>query len=53
MDMKKIPTTIFKVSTEREPRYKKGLLDNRVVMLATGSGLNQSISYSFVSPKVF
>ncbi|MFT8348240.1 phenylalanine--tRNA ligase subunit beta [Clostridium saccharoperbutylacetonicum] len=49
----KIPTTIFKVSTEREPRYRKGLLDNRVVMLATGSGLNQSISYSFVSPKVF
>ncbi len=49
----KIPTTIFKVSTEREPRYRKGLLDNRVVLLATGSGLNQSISYSFVSPKVF
>ncbi|MDR3595794.1 phenylalanine--tRNA ligase subunit beta [Clostridium sp.] len=49
----KIPTTIFKVSTEREPRYRKGMLDNRVVLLATGSGLNQSISYSFVSPKVF
>lgn len=48
-----IPTTIFSVSTGREPRYKKGILDNRVVLLATGSGLNQSISYSFVSPKVF
>jgi phenylalanyl-tRNA synthetase beta chain len=48
-----IPTTIFSVSTDREPRYRKGVLDNRVVMLATGSGLNQSISYSFVSPKVF
>jgi phenylalanyl-tRNA synthetase beta chain len=48
-----IPTTIFSVSTEREPRYRKGILDNRVVLLATGSGLNQSISYSFVSPKVF
>jgi len=48
-----IPTTIFSVSTDREPRYKKRILDNRVVMLATGSGLNQSISYSFVSPKVF
>jgi len=48
-----IPTTIFTVSTDREPRYRKGLLDNRIVMLATGSGLNQSISYSFVSPKVF
>ena len=48
-----IPTTIFKVSTDREPKYRKGLLDNKVVLLATGSGLNQSISYSFVSPKVF
>lgn len=48
-----IPTTIFKVSTEREPRYRKGILDNKVVLLATGSGLNQAISYSFVSPKVF
>lgn len=48
-----IPTTIFKVSTDREPKYKKGILDNKVVLLATGSGLNQSISYSFVSPKVF
>jgi len=48
-----IPTTIFKVSTDREPKYRKGLLDNKMVLLATGSGLNQSISYSFVSPKVF
>ena len=48
-----VPTTIFSVSTEREPRYRKGILDNKVVLLATGSGLNQSISYSFVSPKVF
>jgi phenylalanyl-tRNA synthetase beta chain len=48
-----IPATIFSVSTEREPKYRKGILDNRVVLLATGSGLNQSISYSFVSPKVF
>ena len=48
-----IPTTIFKVSTEREPKYRKGILDDKVVLLATGSGLNQAISYSFVSPKVF
>ncbi len=48
-----IPATIFSVSTEREPKYRKGILDNRVVLLATSSGLNQSISYSFVSPKVF
>ncbi|AOR23969.1 phenylalanine--tRNA ligase subunit beta [Clostridium taeniosporum] len=48
-----IPATIFSVSTSREPKYRKRLLDDKVVMLATGSGLNQSISYSFVSPKVF
>lgn len=48
-----IPTTIFNVSTEREPRYRKGILDNLVVSTATSSGLNQAISYSFISPKVF
>ncbi|MBZ0311369.1 phenylalanine--tRNA ligase subunit beta [Clostridium butyricum] len=48
-----IPATIFSVSTSREPKYRKRLLDDKMVMLATGSGLNQSISYSFVSPKVF
>lgn len=48
-----IPTTIFKISTEREPRYRKGILDEKVILFATGSGLNQAISYSFVSPKVF
>ncbi|MBZ9692138.1 phenylalanine--tRNA ligase subunit beta [Clostridium botulinum] len=48
-----IPATIFSVATSREPKYRNRLLDDKVVMLATGSGLNQSISYSFVSPKVF
>ena len=48
-----IPATIFSVSTGREPKYRKRILDDKVIMLATGSGLNQSISYSFVSPKVF
>ena len=48
-----IPATIFFVSTGREPKYRKRILDDKVIMLATGSGLNQSISYSFVSPKVF
>ncbi len=48
-----IPATIFSVATSREPKYRKRLLDDKVVMLATGSGLNQSISYSFVSPKAF
>ncbi|MBW6410011.1 phenylalanine--tRNA ligase subunit beta [Clostridium weizhouense] len=49
----KIPTTIFKVSTDRESKYRKEVLDDNIILLATGSGLNQSISYSFVSPKVF
>lgn len=48
-----IPATIFSVSTEREPKYRKRILDDKVVLLATGTGLNQSLSYSFVSPKVF
>lgn len=48
-----IPTTIFKVSTEREPKYRRGILNDKVVLAAIGSGLNQAISYSFVSPKVF
>ena len=49
----KIPTTVFKVSTEREPKYKNELLTDKVVDIMIGSGVNQSISYSFVSPKVF
>ena len=49
----KIPTTIFKVSTEREPKYKNELLTDKVIEIMVASGVNQSISYSFVSPKVF
>ena len=49
----KIPTTVFSVSTEREPKYKKNILEDKVIEIMIGSGLNQSISYSFVSPKVF
>ena len=49
----KIPTTIFKVSTEREPKHKNELLNDKVIEVMVGSGINQSISYSFVSPKVF
>jgi phenylalanyl-tRNA synthetase beta chain len=49
----KIPTTIFKVSTEREPKYKNEILAEDVINTMISSGLNQSISYSFISPKVF
>ena len=49
----KIPTTIFKVATEREPKYKNDILTDVVIETMIGSGVNQSISYSFVSPTVF
>lgn len=48
-----IPTTIFKVSTEREPKYRNELLSENVIDSMIGSGVSQSISYSFISPKVF
>jgi phenylalanyl-tRNA synthetase beta chain len=49
----KIPTTIFSVSTEREPKYKNYILKEEIIKVMIGSGINQSISYSFISPKVF
>lgn len=49
----KIPATVFNVSTEREPKYKHEVLNDLVRDVLIASGLNQSISYSFVSPKVF
>ena len=48
-----IEGTIFKVQTEREPKYRKEILDDKVVEIMTASGLNQSISYSFISRKAF
>ncbi|GKX66096.1 phenylalanine--tRNA ligase subunit beta [Inconstantimicrobium mannanitabidum] len=49
----KIPTTIIKTSTQRQPKNRKQLLDDKIVDIMIACGLNQSISYSFVSPKVF
>lgn len=49
----KIPTTIYSASTGREPKYKNEVLRDLMVGTMVSSGLNQSISYSFVSPKVF
>lgn len=49
----KIPTTIYSDSTGREPKYKNEVLRDLMVSTMVSSGLNQSISYSFVSPKVF
>ncbi|MBB6716288.1 phenylalanine--tRNA ligase subunit beta [Clostridium gasigenes] len=48
-----IPATIFKVSTEREPKYRNELLSENVIASMIASGVSQSISYSFISPKVF
>ncbi|MGL5414609.1 MAG: phenylalanine--tRNA ligase subunit beta, partial [Clostridium sp.] len=45
--------TIFKVQTEREPKYRNEILNEETIEIMTGSGLNQSISYSFISPKAF
>lgn len=48
-----VPATIIKTNTQRQPRSRKLLLDEKIVDVMTACGLNQSISYSFVSPKVF
>ena len=48
-----IPNTIFDVSTGREPRYKNDILEEVVIDTLVASGLNQAITYSFVSPKIF
>lgn len=49
----KIPTTIYSPSTGREPKYKNQILRDLIVDVMVSSGLNQSINYSFISPKVF
>lgn len=49
----KIPTSIITTSTQKEAKNRKQKLDDLVINTMISSGLNQSISYSFVSPKVF
>ncbi|MGL5615548.1 MAG: phenylalanine--tRNA ligase subunit beta [Sarcina sp.] len=49
----KIPATISTTATNKEAKSKKQQLDDIVINTMIASGLNQSISYSFVSPKVF
>lgn len=48
-----IPVTIAKCVTHREPKSRKQHLDDKVIDTLLGSGLNQSVSYSFISPKAF
>jgi len=49
----KIPTTVFDVVPTRENKHKNDILREIVIGTLIGSGINQAISYSFVSPKVF
>lgn len=48
-----IPTTLVKTASTRGGKSIKQHLDDKVIEALIGSGLNQSISYSFVSRKVF
>ncbi|MBE6048316.1 MAG: phenylalanine--tRNA ligase subunit beta [Clostridium sp.] len=49
----KIPTTVFDVTPNRENKHRNEVLREVVVNTLISSGLNQSIAYSFTSPKVF
>lgn len=48
-----IPSTINKTINLKDGKNLKQKLDDKVISVLLNSGLNQSISYSFVSPKVF
>lgn len=48
-----IPTTLIKSVSIRTGRSPKQNLDMKLIETLIASGLNQSISYSFISPKAF
>lgn len=48
-----VPSTTLKASSERNGKYIHQIITDKVTMALLGSGLNEAISYSFVSPKVF
>ncbi|MFL0247925.1 phenylalanine--tRNA ligase subunit beta [Candidatus Clostridium stratigraminis] len=48
-----IPTTIMSSASLNGGKNKKQKLEDKIIESLTASGLNQAISYSFVSPKVF
>ena len=48
-----IPTTIMSSPSLHGGKNKKQRLEDKIIESLTASGLNQAISYSFVSPKVF
>jgi phenylalanyl-tRNA synthetase beta chain len=49
----KVPMTVIGANSPKDAKNKKLKLDDLVINTMISSGLNQSISYSFVSPKVF
>ncbi len=48
-----IPVTTIRTTSAKSGKNKKQHLDDKVIETLIGCGFNQSISYSFVSPKVF
>lgn len=48
-----IPTTLIRAVSSKGGKSPKQQLDDKVIETMIASGINQSISYSFVSPKVF
>lgn len=48
-----IPTTVMSSPSLNGGKNKKQKLEDKIIESLTASGLNQAISYSFVSPKVF
>lgn len=48
-----IPITVMNSISLNGGKNKKQKLEDRIIETLIGSGLNQAISYSFVSPKVF
>lgn len=48
-----IPITVMNSISLNGGKSKKQKLEDKVIATLLGSGLNQAISYSFVSPKVF
>ena len=48
-----IPSTIPNCKTSKSGKSEKQKLEDKVVLSLISSALNQSISYSFVSPKIF
>ena len=49
----KIPSTKINISTEKGGKNIKQHMDDMVLGAMLSSGLNQSISYAFISPKAF